>query len=489
MKRFLRFITIPLFCLFTGGALLPSASAIDTDKTQMSIVRIVKISSEDDKGNVSYGTGTGFIVNENGNIVTNQHVVNGAEEMNGVSQIFALRYMGGGVTRLYRCKCEPAQQSKELDLAVLSSSIKAPHLVLNTKEPKPTAVVYTVGFPGISDTADRDVKNAFISAVLAKRNDPAVDGDGADVSRELSENNRLQDMVIPSFSTGQVKRMGNQAWQEGSGSLRVVDCDIPVAHGNSGGPLLDEGGYVIGVVGDGISKAMDFATVTDDKGNKLPVTGGIDKVDWGIAEVELQKFLLDGKIAIHHVAFDVKKIGHWSARQKILISLACACALVAAGLAVFLLPRRQPAHAPLRTTVINERIDQLLAARGVQAQPQPQPQPQPSVGSVWEFDIQGPGGFRQNVRLTDADFKRGRGRVVVGRNSDFSDVPVKHDSVSRQHLHFELKDSGIVVADRHSSNGTKINGKSLGKPFQSQSLREGDSIQFGELTASVRRGF
>lgn len=472
MKKFLKCITIPLFCLFTGGALLPSARAIDTDKTLLSIVRIFNITED------GAGMGTGFIVNENGSIITNQHVVDGAKEL------YAFRYTQG-VTRLFRCKCESAQQSTDLDLAVMSSSIKAPHLTLNTVEPKPTAVVYTAGFPAISDAESENVFEAFARIVAAHKNDAAVDEDGADVSREFSENKLLQDTVVASFSTGQVKRMANQdANVEGGAIRRMVDCNIPMWHGNSGGPLLDAAGYVIGVVGD-VKGRRNFKTLTDKDGGKHLVTAELATMEIGIAEVELRNFLLARKIAFHEVA---KKIGQWSTKQKILVSVAGACAVIAASLAFFLIPRQQPVAKSTPTVVIAEKMRRIMEEQGL-VKPLDRQQPKVSVGSVWELDIQGPGGFRQNVRLTDADFKRGRGRVVVGRNSDFSDVLVKHDSVSRQHLHFEIGDSGIVVADRHSSNGTKVNGKSLGRPFRNQSLKEGDSIQFGELTASVRRGF
>jgi hypothetical protein len=483
MKKLLKSIAIPLLCLFTGGPLLQAAEAMNPEEIQKSIVRIIKI-KEESNGEISYGTGTGFIINESGNIITNQHVVNGAEERNGVRQIFAMRYVNGE-TRLYRCKCEPADQSKDLDLAVLSSSIRAPHLSMNSMDPKATAVVHAVGFPGVSDTSEQAIHDAFIDAVIKNRENPAVEGEGVNIGREMSENKRLQDMVVPSFSTGQVKRIDYQSFSEGGAPLKVVDCDLSIAHGNSGGPLLDIAGFVIGVVGD-VKQHRTLSVVKDENGKQLPVTAEIEQVNQVIAESELERFLKDRNVGIHSKAFDISLLGHWNTRQKILVSLASACAVVAAGLALFMVSRRQPAPKSTPTVVIAEKMRRIMEEQGLV---KPLPNPKVRVGSVWEFDIQGPGGFSQNVRLTDADFKRGRGRVVLGRNSDFSHVMVKHDSVSRQHLHFELRDSGLVVADRHSSNGTKVNGRSLAAPFRNQSLKEGDSIQFGELTASVRRGF
>jgi hypothetical protein len=321
-----------------------------------------------------------------------------------------------------------------------------------------------------------------------------LEGDGVDITREMSENKRVQDMVIPSFSTGQVRRMGTQVFPGRNLPVRVVECDIATGHGSSGGPLMDAGGFLIGVIGQNHKQAGDVEWIPDgwgpDKDGKIhmvPKTVGVEKVNWAVSEMEIEKFLADRQITLHKGTVDVAKLGHWSMKQKILLAVACACAVIAAGLAFFLIPRQQPAPKSTPTVVIAEKMRRIMEEQGL-VKPLAR-QPQVGVGSVWELDIQGPGGFRQNVRLTDADFKRGRGRVIVGRNSDFSDVPVKHESVSRQHLHFEIRDTGIVVADRHSSNGTKVNGKSLAGPFRNQSLKEGDNIQFGELTASVRRGF
>ena len=150
MNKLLKSITIPLFCLFAGGSLLPSAhGAFDAEKMQESSVRIVSVRFEGDKVS-GIGTGTGFLINEKGNVVTNQHVVNGA----GI--IYALRRMGNE-TRLYKCTCEPNQQSKEVDLAVLTTTIKGPSLKMNTVEPKLLAPVYTMGYPGIADDGSDEI--------------------------------------------------------------------------------------------------------------------------------------------------------------------------------------------------------------------------------------------------------------------------------------------------------------------------------------------
>jgi S1-C subfamily serine protease len=269
MTKLLKSIAFPLFCLFTAGALLPSVRAFDAEKIPASSVRIVSLLDGD-----NFASGTGFLVNENGNIVTNQRVVNGA------TQIFALQHVGG-VTRLFRCKCEASQRSEALNLAVLTSSIKASPLVMNTVEPKPTSRVYAVGFPGISGASSEGIGSVFITAVLKKRNDPALDAEGVDMTREMSANKLLQDMVIPSLTMGTARRITYQTMEAGSSPVKIIDCDLNTRHGYSGGPLLDDGGYVIGVVSSGV------------------YAPGIDQVQGGIAASELERFLAGCKISFH----------------------------------------------------------------------------------------------------------------------------------------------------------------------------------------------
>jgi hypothetical protein len=270
MNNLFKSIAVPLFCLLTGGALLPSARAFDSDKITASSVRIVSISS----GN-KIASGTGFLVNENGNIVTNQRLVDGA------AQIFALQSVGR-VTRLFRCKCEAAQQSRELNLAVLTSSIKASPVIMNPTEPKPASAVYAVGFSGISAPSDA-AGSALVDAILKKANDPALGAEGVDMTSEMSANHLLQDMVSPTICAGFARRIVFQKLEAGIPPVKLIDCGLNAGHGYSGAALLDGRGFVIGV---------------------LPSIDIIDRIQMGIAESELEKFLAEHKINFRRMTND-----------------------------------------------------------------------------------------------------------------------------------------------------------------------------------------
>jgi hypothetical protein len=56
------------------------------------------------------------------------------------------------------------------------------------------------------------------------------------------------------------------------------------------------------------------------------------------------------------------------------------------------------------------------------------------------------------------------------------------DEISRNHAEFTISDSGVVLRDMGSRNGTVVNGKSLTEPI---ALKNGDLIQIAKLTFAV----
>ena len=78
---------------------------------------------------------------------------------------------------------------------------------------------------------------------------------------------------------------------------------------------------------------------------------------------------------------------------------------------------------------------------------------------------------------------------VVGRSSQVQFSVPEDGFMSRNHFLIEFNPPACFLRDLGSTNGTKVNGRSLAGPFRNQPLKEGDRIQFGELTASIRRGF
>ena len=75
------------------------------------------------------------------------------------------------------------------------------------------------------------------------------------------------------------------------------------------------------------------------------------------------------------------------------------------------------------------------------------------------------------------------GPVVVGR-SPSSDIVIGEPFVSATHARFTLQGPALVLEDLNSTNGTLVNGRSIGEPV---TLRDGDEVQVGDVVMRVSR--
>ena len=182
-------------------------------------------------GAVSEAEGTGFVVDRKGHIVTNQHVVSGASS--------AKVTFSDGRTATARVVATDSAH----DLAVLKVDVPAADLEpLSLTDSSKVLVgdtVLAIGSPfGLSETLTRGIVSA--------------------VGRSISS---------PDNST----------------IAGAIQTDAPLNHGNSGGPLLDAAGRVIGVNAqiasdsggnDGIGFAIPSNTVRTVVNRLLGGTGG-----------------------------------------------------------------------------------------------------------------------------------------------------------------------------------------------------------------------
>ena len=146
------------------------------------------------------GSGSGFLINGNGDVATNFHVVEGARRIS-VRQ------------GLQSVPASLVWTSPELDLAVVrlrgGELAGARPLALALAEPNPLQDVIAVGFPGAADMI-------------------------------LTSNE-----ATPSFTQGSVGRVVAGSWDVRE--LRIVQHNADISPGNSGGPLLDRCGRVVGI--------------------------------------------------------------------------------------------------------------------------------------------------------------------------------------------------------------------------------------------------
>ncbi len=180
---------------------------------------------QDDNQVVAASSGTGFFISKNGHIVTNNHVIKGCNE---VQALFNGR----------RLEAQIIAKDNLNDLAVLRVDQKPPHIFpLSSGNPKLLQDIYVAGYPfGKFMSSSIKVTKGIVSAL-------------AGLGDNYSE----------------------------------IQIDAAIQPGNSGGPIVDEFGNIVGVA---VAK-LDIKKVIEDYG-VIP-----ENVNFGI-KVSTLKALLEG---------------------------------------------------------------------------------------------------------------------------------------------------------------------------------------------------
>jgi hypothetical protein len=77
-------------------------------------------------------------------------------------------------------------------------------------------------------------------------------------------------------------------------------------------------------------------------------------------------------------------------------------------------------------------------------------------------------------------------RISIGRARN-CDLPFRHPSVSKLHAHLQIEGPRLMLIDRKSRNGTRVNGKRLA-PDRPHPLAVRDQVEFGRVQALVLDG-
>ena len=175
-------------------------------------------------GNIQEGIGSGFIFNDEGQILTNYHVVKGATE---VSVIFST--------------------GQEVAAKVVNYSEEADLAVVKIIDPK-------VEVPGVLSFGDSD--NLKVGEQVM-----AI---GSPISKDFSG----------SVTTGIVSAVNREIEVEEGKTLKLIQTDTAINPGNSGGPLINSNGEVIG-----INTVKINAEGVEGLGFSIPINEAIAKLD------------------------------------------------------------------------------------------------------------------------------------------------------------------------------------------------------------------
>ena len=263
MKKLLSRILLCMLALAlcVGTALAAQGVPSAVLKGADSVVRIY--SQYDEKG--YYSTGTGFIIcnDDEGTLVaTNYHVIDDDPTL------ILAEINDQTIT------CTPIIESPNRDLAVLKLDypLDLPALTLKAGTVKQGDPVYTVGFPGAADDL------------------------GQTYSR-TRENVTITDGIVSALRT----TLG----YDGTRQVKLIQTSAAINHGNSGGPLFNEKGQVVGINTYGIDDAQSvFGAVDVSELLELLDNNGID-VSRHVDGFAIFFIVLGGVVALAVAAFIV----------------------------------------------------------------------------------------------------------------------------------------------------------------------------------------
>ncbi len=202
-----------------------------------------------------HAVGSGVVVDSNGYIMTNAHVVEGAERIQVALPIPADSGVQVPIGKRRILDAKLLGLHKETDLALLKIDETAlPTLALNTQRPRVGQLVFAIGSPeGLQNSLTMGVVSA-----VARQADP-------------------------------------------SKAMTYIQTDAPINPGNSGGPLVDMDGTVLGIntfilSQGGGSEGLGFAIparVVDFVYHSLREHGHVHRVEIGAATQEITPTLAD----------------------------------------------------------------------------------------------------------------------------------------------------------------------------------------------------
>ena len=406
--------------LLLAALLTPAAAAIAVDigTLEKSVVRIVVSLAG------GTGTGSGSVV-ANGVVLTNHHVIEGGTDISVGS-----KHTGDS---LYDARI--LWQSPELDLAVLQVDGLPPLPVatLAIQKSGKGEKVWAMGYPGASD-----------------------------LGRQLTSEATVTGGVISLFH--------RQPWPEGSVALWIIQHDAVVNPGNSGGPLFDDCGRVVGV------------------NTRKAVQEAVEGVFWAsriteaIRELEREGITLQkddtactatasdgGVAAAQQEAAAANQAAKKAQRNSLIIGLIVGLlSLLAIALAL-----RKPRQQVFRQ--VSRAIDGIskMSHRAANIH-------RPAV-VLAGFDG---AGKKLRIAVPSRGASASGGGYVVGRHGALVDEVVADTNISRRHARITVEHGRCAIEDLNSSNGTRVNGVRL-VAFEPAAITAGDKIHLATIEMQV----
>lgn len=441
--------------LFTAVPVVDAAPDVET--WERSIVRVYN--------NSKNGFGTGWVVSENGIVATNHHVIAGGRDFS----VFL-----AGTTTNDGIPAKVIWSDPRLDLALLQvPGFSGQPFKLHTNDPIRGSLSYTAGYPGMADAAAQGM------------------------------NFRI------SIYSGTISLVVNQ---EQSGR-RIIQHDTIVNAGNSGGPLLDDCGRVLGVTSEGFADAdvnvvwlsVAVSELAAEMA-RLNIPYEVDNSVCALAGAGLGGEALDqeARNAAEDAASTATSAATAAQSAASVAENATSVVenvkanvedleqkmfswgvIIIAGLAILLvLVLRRPRQHIVR--VLEE------VSRTIRRSNQAKPNNKPTTDQLDQNKNKNSlvlsgfssGGKTIRIELHNEKLNIAGKGISIGRSTTLCDYALDDKEVSRRHARISLQDGVYFIADLNSTNGTKVNDKAI-KPFEPRAITSGDFVKIGQLELTV----
>lgn len=422
MKVFVRLVVAALMLGTAFSQVDPIAIA---DK---SVLRIVV-----SKNSKFSGSGSGFVVAFDGIVATNKHVVSDIDNI--------LIFIKGDRNELEEYQAVKIWESSDFDLALLKvAGLKANPITLSELLPEKGSQVIAIGYPGKAD---------------------------------IISNDKDKNLVESTVTQGVVGRVVMSSWQRGGKEQNILQHGAAVNSGNSGGPLLDSCGRVVGV---NTAKALGSIEGNDLSGYKVNQADSIffaSHVGVLIKTLKAQGFnsLVTSELCYPNSLS--QRVEPVTSKSFVWEWLLIIVSFLTISLVIILLINR-------KNNVITETYTQYQNRKKI-ANPKSNDFNNIKLKIYWDLKVFDTSNKTYNLIV---DFNKSNGQnIYIGRDHLQCNLVIDDNTVSRKHAYFSLFNNDLQISDLASTNGTWVDGVSVRS--RAVSLKKGQIIKLGKVIINV----
>jgi hypothetical protein len=418
-------------------------------------------------GEKTGGTGSGFYIGNN-LIITNHHVV----DVSNINFLVVGRKNGEDSIELQDATVQ--WKDKELDMAIIKvPDIACDKLTLSTASIKKGGQAYAIGFPR-SATIPEESMQEFLRLLGSNKR-----GIIENVSKGIVQ------LLDPTVSSGEIRKETETTWYpKYSTKLTIIDHDVNIGHGNSGGPLFDACGRVIGintqVFDDGADSSKRSSNITElikvlEKQNisaQITSTPVEDLLSTGTGWTTWLLIILI-LVLIGYIAITLRNKPQAE-------SIAQYAGRVSGYTKLHRPKRNSPPSAPQHGPRWEE--GKIVSGPPAQRETQPsQPTTPHSQTRSWILQSGSTSPHRVQLPISEELLQQYGNNLIIGRKPGVAHLVIDNSSISKSHVILSLKNGNFAIIDQNSANGTSINGTPL-NPKQRTRINPGDKLTLGEVT-------